>query len=83
MIKFTAMGKDGRKVLWLGLSFGNLKHFRDHPGDTFIKVDGTEFGVDFDVLLFSGRTEQEMMRDVADMIGPNTKATFSKKVTDA
>jgi hypothetical protein len=73
MIKGTATTADGRKLLMIGLSFGNLDKFRAEPGDTFIKIDGKEMGLTFDVLIFSGETEAHLQTMVAGSIGPDTK----------
>ena len=73
MIKGTAKGADGRDMLMIGLSFGNLDRFRAEPGDTFIKIDGKEMGLTFDVLIFSGETEAHLQTMVAGGIGPDTK----------
>lgn len=71
MIKATAT-MDDRKVLMIGLSFGNLDRFRREPGDTFIKIDGREMGLPIDVLLFSGETEAHLQTLVQHSIGPDT-----------
>jgi hypothetical protein len=74
MIKATLVTQEGKlSMLVLGLSFGNLKKFLEAPGDTYIKIKGEEINVDFDVLLFSGRTEAEMETMMKQFIGPNTK----------
>jgi hypothetical protein len=73
VIKGTAKGADGRDMLMIGLSFGNLDRFRAEPGDTFIKIDGKEMGLTFDVLIFSGETEAHLQTMVAGGIGPDTK----------
>jgi|HubBroStandDraft_6_1064221.scaffolds.fasta_scaffold00529_16 hypothetical protein len=80
MIKGTATGADGRQVLMIGLSFGNLDKFRALPGDTFIKIDGTEMGLPLDVLIFSGETEAHMHKLVAGAIGPDTKFHIDPKL---
>lgn len=51
---------DGRTLLTIGLSFGNLDKFRAEAGDTFIKIDGKEMGLPIDILIFSGETEAHM-----------------------
>ena len=38
VIKAMATGPDGKKLLVLGLSFGNLDKFREAPGDTYIRM---------------------------------------------
>jgi hypothetical protein len=71
MIKATA-NVDGRTLLILGLSYGNLDKFYAEPGETFIRVDGKEMDLPFDVLLFSGRTEAHLAELMKDTIGPKT-----------
>lgn len=60
MIKATATGPDGRTILIIGLSFGNLDRFRAEPRDTFIKIDGGQMGLPIDVMICSGETEEQM-----------------------
>ena len=76
MIK--AIGKrNGRDMLMIGLSFGNLDRFRAAPGDTYIEIDGREMGLPFDVMLFSGETEAHCAEALAGGIGPGTKVHVS------
>ena len=51
MLKATAT-INGRRTLLLGLSFGNLDHFRSAPGDSHIMINGEEIGLPIDVLIF-------------------------------
>lgn len=44
----------------IGLTFGNLKKFRQHPRDTHIIIKGEDVGLSIDVLIFSGETEEAM-----------------------
>jgi hypothetical protein len=71
MLKATAQ-LNGRTVLMLGLSFKNLDKFRAEPGDTFIKIDGTQINLPIDVLLFSGETEAHLTQLIEKGIGPDT-----------
>jgi hypothetical protein len=73
MIKAIAEGPDGRKLLLIGLSFGNLDRFRAEPGKTMIKILGKETGLPVDVLIFAGETEAKLAELVP--IGPETKIT--------
>lgn len=79
MIKATGKGKDGRNTLYVGLSFGNLDRFRAEPLDTFIKIDGRELGLPFDVMIFSGETEAQMAELMAGGFGPDTKVNISPR----
>jgi hypothetical protein len=72
MIKATLKQPDGRTLLVLGLSFGNLAKFRDEPGDTFIKINGQLMDLPIDVLIYSGKTEAHLHELIEKSIGPNT-----------
>lgn len=80
MIKASAKGPDGRTILVIGLSFGNLDKFREAPGDTFIKINGREMGMSSDVMIFSGATEADCAASIAEFIGPKTKVTTSDRL---
>lgn len=71
MIKAIVTEGD-RKLLMLGLSHRNLDKFRDGPLDSFIRIDGKEMGIPFDVLIFSGKTEADMQTMMGAVIGPET-----------
>ena len=79
MIKFTARRGD-RHILGIGLSFGNLDKFRADPGDTFIKIDGKEIDLPFDVMIFSGETEAALAEMMMEFIGPKTHVHISSKL---
>lgn len=80
MIKATMTTPEGRTVLMIGLSFGNLAKFKASPLDTFIKIDGEAMGLPIDVMLFSGETENEMGRFFADKIGADTKVHIDPRL---
>lgn len=83
MIKFTLKHPDtGRTSLYLGLSFANLDKFRAAPLDSFIMVKGEDLGIDIDIMLFSGESEGEMGRFIADRIGPDTKVHIDPRLRD-
>jgi hypothetical protein len=79
MIKAMATGPDGRKILVLGLSFGNLDRFRQQPGDTYIRIEGRELGLPIDIMLISGETEGHMAETLKGGIGPGTKVTVTDR----
>jgi len=83
MLKASAMQPNGRPILVIGLSFANLKRFKEQPRDTYIHIDGTELDLPVDVTIFSGESEAAMGRFMADFIGPNTKTNIDKRSTDA
>lgn len=80
MIKASIPGPDGKALMVIGLSFGNLDKFRAQPGDTYIKVTGAELGLPVDVLIFSGETEAHMAETIKEMIGPDTKVNVSERL---
>lgn len=80
MIKATATTPDGRQLLMIGLSFGNLDRFRAEPGETFIRIDGKAMDLPFDVVIFSGKTEADMHAAMAGAIGPDTKVHIDPRV---
>jgi hypothetical protein len=78
-----AIGKfKGRDTLFIGLSFGNLDKFRAQPLDTFVNIKGTEVGMPFDVMIFSGKTEADMANMITNStgFGPDTKVHVSPKL---
>jgi hypothetical protein len=76
----TARTPDGRTLLMIGLSFGNLDKFRAEPGDTFIRIDGKAMDLPIDVLIFSGETEARMHEMTAGGIGPDTEVHIDPKL---
>ena len=67
MIKAIATDGTGKKILMIGLSFGNLDKFRAEPGDTFIRIRGQEVGLPVDVMIFSGETEAKLAELMAGL----------------
>jgi len=79
MITASAKSPDGRDLLIIGLSFGNLDKFRAAPGDTHIAIDGRKLGLPIDVMIFSGETEAHCAETLAEFIGPDTRTTVSPR----
>lgn len=73
MITAVATGKDGTKIILMGLTKGNLFHLRagrpldagaeTHPG----------FPEDVRICIFYKETEEELMKIVSELMGENTK----------
>jgi hypothetical protein len=78
MIKAMAV-RDGRKTLMIGLSFGNLDKFRAEPLDTYITIKGEDVGLPHDVMIFSGRTEEDMADVIIPYLGPDVKVHVSTR----
>ena len=80
MMKASVTLNDGRSLLMIGLSFKNLDKFRAEPGDTFIRIDGKEMELPFDVVIFSGETEAHLAQLMAKSIGPDTKVVIDPRL---
>jgi hypothetical protein len=80
VIKATLEQPNGRTLLAIGLSFGNLNKFRAAPGDTFIQIDGAAMGLPIDVMIFSGQTEADMHAMLAPRIDENTEVHIDPKL---
>jgi hypothetical protein len=80
MIKATMKQADGRTLMVVGLSFGNLDRFRAEPGDTFIRIDGREMNLPIDVLIFSGETEAHLAQMMEKSITPRTIVHIDPKL---
>lgn len=71
MIKAMISDEVGNRIFIIGLSFANLKKFREEPLDTFIRIDKNESGVGCDIMVISGETEDDMANLLKQMIGTN------------
>jgi hypothetical protein len=78
MIKAIGV-RDGRTTLMIGLSFGNLDKFRAEPLDTFILIKAEDVGLDHDVMIFSGRTEEDMAGVIIPHLTPDAKTHVSTR----
>lgn len=58
MIKFRATAKNGRELFGFGLSVRNLARLlQDKP----ILIEGQEMGLDHDIMIYAGTTEEAML----------------------
>lgn len=82
MIKFTITDETGTKAerLYIGLSFANLEKLLAEPRSNYIKIDGRSLGVDCEILIFSGETEEKMGEMIEGAIGPDTRVSISKRL---
>jgi hypothetical protein len=79
MIKATAK-HNGRDALLVGLSFANLDRFRAEPADTYITIKGDELGLSHDVIIFSGRTEADLLDLLSSGFRETTKVAVSDRL---
>ncbi len=83
MIKFAATSPNGRKILGIGLSYGNLDRLK--AGNP-IHFNAEEMGLPgfyFDeVLIYAGATEESMCRDLQEsgFIGADTIINKERQV---
>lgn len=80
MINASVKGANGRDLLLIGLSFGNLDQFRALPGDTYIRVDGGKLGLSMDVMIFSGETEAHCVETLSEFTDSTTKVYISDRL---
>lgn len=71
MIKFKATGKEGREVIGLGFSAGNLDRLL--AGDPVL-IRGEDWNTPFDILIFAAATEQALTDELTKhgVVGPET-----------
>jgi hypothetical protein len=69
MIKFTGSSDDGRVLVGLGLSEGNLQMMR--KGNP-IHIFGAEMNSPVDIIIFWGATDQALAEAMKPYIGPET-----------
>lgn len=80
-MKATATGKDGAKLLVIGLSHRNLDKLREDGMEGFIEIDGGEIGwPGHTILITAGETEAAMASRFEELIGPDTKTTVADKL---
>ena len=81
MIKlaFRDKGRPGTVGYAFGLSEENIKRLKEGQP---IKVDLAQMGGTGSVLIFYGETE-DMARDLAELIGPETKVSIDPRLADA
>lgn len=81
MLKIAARGQKGGKpvkLVVLGLSHANLARLKEGQPISF---DGAEVNLPgVEVMIFAGETEQMMVRDVADLVGPNTVTKINPRL---
>lgn len=71
MIKMAGTSVDGRQVILLGLSEGNLKRLRERKP---IHIHSEEFNIPgIDVIICWGPTEDDLMKELQSLIGPETE----------
>lgn len=84
MLKMVGRGeRDGCeiKLVVLGLSSTNRNRLQEGKPIIFLGEEVEIPGVEF--IIFAGETEQSMARDLAELIGPNTKTEIDPRVSDA
>lgn len=80
MIKATGVGPNGRPLLVIGLSWGNLDRLRAGPLDDYIPINGQEMDIPFDVMIISGKTEADMADLMKDALTPDAKVHVSDRL---
>lgn len=78
MIKFAGSTGDGRKLIGIGLSAGNVKNLQ--AGQP-IHIHLEELGLTWkgDIIVMYGETEQSLRESLSDLITPQTVVTDESK----
>ena len=71
--------RKGRTVLF-GLSHANLDRLRADGLDGFIRIGREELGIDVDIMITAGESEQVMMQHFAKGIGPETRVKIDERL---
>jgi hypothetical protein len=83
MLKISFTGKKAGKPLKgivFGLSYTNLERLKDGQP---IVINGDEVRLPgYEILIFSGPTEQSMAREIHELIGPNTQVHIDPRLKD-
>lgn len=79
MMKFVYTDKSGAPSYGFGLSANNLRRLKEGMP---ISIDLTKMGGQGRILIFYGETEQDMARDLAEFIGPDTKFSTDPRLAD-
>lgn len=79
MLKFSYTNKDGITSYGFGLSERNVKLLKEGKP---IVIDLAQMGGQGKILIFYGKTEQAMGRDIAEFIGPDTKVNIDPRLKD-
>ncbi len=78
VIKARATTDDGREIVVLGISDGNIARLREGKP---IHLHGEEMGLSkIDIWIFAGKDEAALQQMLAPMIGPETVVRDMQKV---
>jgi hypothetical protein len=69
----------GKTVFIINLGSDELDMLKENPGTSLIRLSKEAYRIPMDVLIFSGESEQKMLLDYAEMIGPETKTTIDRR----
>lgn len=79
MIKMMATGKDGRKIVLLGITDGNIQRLREGKP---IHIHGEEMGLGpMEIWIITGKDEATLTEQLAPLIGPETRVRDMQKET--
>lgn len=80
MMKIKTHSKDGRPVVLLGFSHGNLDRLRADGLSGYIEIKAESLDIPFDILITAAETEQALLRAFEGGIGPNTKLRIDPRL---
>lgn len=78
MVKFVASRENGRKIVGIGITAGNIERLRNGKP---IHIHLEELGLPWacEVMIIYGDTEQSLADDLKGLIGPDTVVNRERK----
>ena len=80
MIKFGAETQDGKKLVGLGLTADSLRYLQEGR-PIRISADSMKdvVGIEVEVLIFYGETNEVLQKDLQRFMGPETEVVYESK----
>lgn len=69
MIKMSGVGKNGRKIIILGITDENIRRLRDGKP---IHIHADSLGIFGEIVILAGKDEATLQEQLAPLIGPET-----------
>lgn len=80
MVLAIAEGEDGRTILVIGLSHGNLARLRADGLNGHIRIDGKSKNLPIDIMISAAETEFDIARSLQAFVTADTKVFVDPKL---
>jgi hypothetical protein len=78
MVKFTAGTENGRTLIGLGLSEGNIQRLKEGK-PIHVHLEELNLPYKAEVMIWYGADEQALQKEIQEFIGPNTVVHAERK----